>query len=134
MSQSQTELMDARYGSNRNRRRDRAFGIFVAGAAILGFGGWSIGYAVWQASSVTGTVIAYKVIDENSAKVSLQVVRATQAAVECDVRALAADFGVVGFKTVTFAAGQEDSPTLTDITVRTTHRAVSADVKNCRLK
>lgn len=126
--------MNTRYGRNRNRRRDRIFAIVVAGVAILGFGGWSIGYAVWQASTVTGSIIGYKVIDDNSAKVSLQVVRATEDSVLCDVRALAADFGVVGFKTVSFAAGQEDSPTLTDITVRTTHRAVSSDVKNCRLK
>ena len=126
--------MDARYGRNRNRRRDRIFAFVVAGAAILGFGGWSIGYAVWQASAVSGTLISYKVVDSTTTTVDVQLVRATSAAVLCDVRTLAADFGIVGFKTVTFVAGQEDSPVLRGITVRTTQRAVSADVKNCRLK
>ena len=126
--------MDARYGRNRNRRRDRIFAIVVAGAAILGFGGWSIGYAVWQASAVNGTLISYKVVDSTATTVDVQLVRATSAAVLCDVRTFAADFGIVGFKTVTFVAGQEDSPVLRGITVRTTQRAVSADVKNCRLK
>lgn len=134
MSQSQTELLDARYGRAKNRRRDRVFAIVVAVVALVGFGAWSIGYTIWQATAASATVSAYHVLSPTQTSVDLQLTRAGSQAVECDVRALAADFGVVGFKTVTFAAGSDDSPSMTSILVNTTHKAVSADVKECRLK
>ena len=134
MSQSQSELLDARYGRARNRRRDRAFAIAIATVAVVGFGAWSVGNAIWQATAVSASVTGYKVLSSNQMSVDLQLARPDNRAVTCNVRALSADFAVVGFKSITFAAGSSPSPALVGILVNTTHEAVSADTKDCHIK
>ena len=84
-----------------------------------------------EAEAITPQVTAYKVVDDASTVVDFDVRRPEGATVVCTVTALDERFAVVGAVDLRIDAGG-DRTVHRQVTLRTTHRAVSGTVKDCR--
>lgn len=94
-----------------------------------------IGLATWWGLSATlgqpsWQTISYKVVSDEQVRVDFQVTRPGGAALSCTVEALSRDFAPVGTSTVTVAASPDET-TSESVTLRTTSRAVTGQVKTC---
>lgn len=106
---------------------------------IIGTIGISFGIAmsVWFGLSMTAGVVSsqtfgYKVVDDQSVAVTFDVTRPEGRPVTCTVYALASDFSTVGSTETTVPQSRSDTTRQT-VTVRTTTRAVTGDVKSCTM-
>lgn len=84
-----------------------------------------------HAQTVTAQVVSYKVSGDEEVTVTFDVTRPGDGAVTCRVVALDERFGTVGARDFVLPRGPERAVHRV-MTLRTTHRAVSADVKGCR--
>ncbi|HEX6055161.1 MAG TPA: DUF4307 domain-containing protein, partial [Intrasporangium sp.] len=101
-----------------------SIGIALGVALAVWFGlSATLGLPTWQ---VTG----YKVVDNDSVRVDFEVHSPGGKNLVCTVHALARDFAVVGSTDVPVQLAGSDS-TRTSVTLRTTSRAVTGDVKTC---
>lgn len=106
---------------------------WVIGTIGVAFG---VALVTWYALSleavrITPTVVSRSITSDSETTVSLDIRRPDGQAVTCDVVALDERFAVVGTTPVQVPA---DGPQTVhrEVTLRTTSRPVSADVKNCR--
>ncbi|MEO5744566.1 MAG: DUF4307 domain-containing protein [Terracoccus sp.] len=97
-------------------------GIGVAGAIWFGLSA-TLGLPSFQ-------TVGYKVVDDQSVRVTFSVHSPDGAAVTCTVQALARDFSTVGTLEVPIPASAEADSQRT-VTLRTTTRAVTGEVKTC---
>ena len=100
----------------------------------LGIGA-GIALAVWFGLSATlgqpsWETIGYKVVDDQTVRVTFEVNHPDGKALTCTVEALARDFGVVGTARVPVPASADETSTET-ATLRTTSRAVTGQVRSC---
>ncbi len=97
----------------------------AAGIALATWLGLSatLGDPTWQTT-------AYKVLGDEQVRVSFQVYNPSGKALTCTVQALARDFGSVGSLDVPVPVSSSPESQYT-VTVRTTSRAVTGDVKSC---
>ncbi len=101
----------------------------AAGVALAVWFGLSstLGLASW-------TTTGYKVIDDQSVRVTFELNRPDGKPTTCTVQALARDFSTVGSVDVPYSAPPAGTGTVTStetVTVRTTSRAVTGEVKTC---
>ena len=97
-------------------------GIAAATAVAIWFGlAATVGRPGWE-------TIGYKVLDDQTVSVTFSVHR-PGGALTCTVEALARDFSPVGTARVDVPAGPDD--TTRTATLRTTSRAVTAQVRSC---
>jgi hypothetical protein len=94
-----------------------------------------IALAVWLGLSATlgrpsWQTVGYKVVDDQTVRVTFEVSRAGGKALTCTVEALARDFGTVGTARVAVPASVEETSTQT-VTFRTASRAVTGRVRSC---
>ena len=94
-----------------------------------------IALAVWFGLSATlgqpsWQTVGYKVVDDQSVRVTFEVSRPGGKALTCTVEALARDFGVVGTAQVSVPASSDETSTQT-ASLRTTSRAVTGQVRTC---
>lgn len=102
-----------------------SIGVAAGTAMAIWFGlSATVGLPSWQ---TTG----YKVIDDQSVRVSFQVNSPDGKALTCTVTALARDFSAVGSRDVPIPASTREQTQQT-VTLRTTSRAVTGEVKTCR--
>jgi hypothetical protein len=99
-----TEIQDpiaARYGrSPKQAKRNRHAIAIVAGVLGLLFIIWAF-YANTTSLGPTITTTAYEVIDDSHVSVSYEVTDQGEAGGICVLKALRADFGIVGYKEIT---------------------------------
>src|SRR5262245_40959891 len=105
---------------------------WVIGTIGIGIG---IALAVWFGLSATlgqpgWQTQGYKVVDDQTVRVTFEVTRPGGKALTCTVEALARDFSVVGTADVAVPASTDETTTET-ATVRTTSRAVTGQVRTC---
>ena len=101
-----------------------SIGIAIGVTLAIWFGlAATVGLPTWQ---VTG----YKVVDDDRVRVDFEVHSPGGKELTCTVHALAGDFAVVGSTDVPVELAGADS-TRTSVTLRTTSRAVTGDVKTC---
>ena len=95
-----------------------------------------IALATWyalarEAAAITPQVTSYTVVDDARTVVDFDVRRPEGATVVCTVVALDERFATVGSQDLRVEAGA-DRTVHRQVTLRTTHRAVSGTVKDCR--
>lgn len=101
-------------------------GISVGVALAIWFGlSATVGQPSWQ-------TVGYKVVDNQSVWVDFQVYSPDGRDLVCTVHALSRDFAVVGSTDVPIKLAGADSARET-VTLRTTSRAVTGEVKTCVL-
>jgi len=94
-----------------------------------------VGLAIWFGLSSTmgqpaWQTLGYKVVSDRQVRVDFQVYRPGGTALTCTVEALARDFAPVGTSTVQVPASADETTT-ESVTLRTTSRAVTGQVKTC---
>lgn len=105
---------------------------WVIGTIGVGLG---VAWAIWWGLSATVGLpsfqtVGYKVVDDQSVRVTFSVHSPDGAAVTCRVQALARDFSTVGTLDVPIPASA-DADSQRTVTVRTTTRAVTGEVRTC---
>ena len=97
----------------------------LAGVALSIWWGLSatLGQPSWQ-------TLGYKVVSDQQVRVDFEVHRPGGAAITCTVEALARDFAPVGTSRVRIPASTEETTTRS-VTLRTTSRAVTGQVRTC---
>lgn len=104
-------------------------GIALGVALSIWFGlSMTVGKPSWE-------TFGYSVVSDEEVKVTFDVSQPDGQPVNCTVRALAHDFGTVGsleVKLPAVASGSGD-PIRHTVTVRTTSRAVTGEVRTCRV-
>lgn len=103
-------------------------GVAAGVAVAVWFGiASTVGLASW-------TTTGYKVLDDQSVRVTFQLNRPADKTTTCTIQALARDFATVGSLDVAYPpppAGSGALTTTETVTVRTTSRAVTGEVKTC---
>ena len=98
-----------------------------------------VALAVWfgiasTAGLASWTTTGYKVLDDRSVRVTFQLSRPADVTTTCTIQALARDFSTVGSIDIAYPPPPVGSGALTStetVTVRTTSRAVTGEVKTC---
>jgi hypothetical protein len=97
----------ARYGkSPKAAKRNRRGIIILASVLVILFGVWAITTTLVQQPTVT--TASYKVIDDTHVSISFTATTPNESGAVCVLKALKADFGIVGYKEVTIPSGVFD--------------------------
>ena len=140
-------LLESRYGIKPNSKaRNRTLIIAFAAVLVAAFAIWQFGIGGYNASAATAEVVGYQVPSERQITLNINLTKPGSATATCALQALNVNFGVVGYKEVTFgpdtAKGQPSDMLTTDssqtthqyaLTFNTTELAVSGVVDSCWL-
>lgn len=124
---------DARYGRPRLSRRARrrvaiALGVLVAAAGIVIA---VIGYQRISTSAVTGSLVGYRLVDDETASVTISVTRSDPSRpVACIVRVRATNGGETGRRELLVPPSEATTVQVTT-TVKSSQPPVMADVYGC---
>lgn len=124
---------DARYGSPRLSRRARrrvaiALGVLVAAAGIVIA---VIGYQRISTSAVTGSLVGYRLVDDETASVTISVTRSDPSRpVACIVRVRATNGSETGRRELLVPPSEATTVQVTT-TVKSSQPPVMADVYGC---
>ncbi|WP_069814716.1 DUF4307 domain-containing protein [Streptomyces sp. TP-A0874] len=130
MTATREGLPEGRYGRSADERSDRTLKIVgaVLGAVFLGVIAW-IGISYVSGQTVSGELIKFKVVSDETVEGHLEVRKDAGAPGVCTVRALASG-DVVGRKDVRFEQKQGRLDAI--VTVRTTERADALELVGCK--
>lgn len=124
------QTLQERYGVRTpvSRRLTVSLVAFVAAVAL----GW-LGWAAWSQATpdVRAAMRSFDVVSSHEVGVVIDVHRESGDSVRCDVSALADDHSTVGEQAVVVPAGERGDLRIT-VTLRTSRRATTATVDNCR--
>lgn len=124
---------DARYGRPRLSRRARrrvaiALGVLVAAAGIVIA---VIGYQLISTSAVTGSLVGYRLVDDETASVTISVTRSDPSRpVACIVRVRATNGSETGRRELLVPPSEATTVQVTT-TVKSSQPPVMADVYGC---
>jgi len=119
-----TTDLDARYGSSSPVRR-RVVAALVASLVVV-FGGWLVWATLFHATpAVESELIAFEVLDENTARAVVGVSLEEGVVASCTLRAFAEDHSTVGELAFEPVDGRND------VIVRTERRATSVTLLGC---
>jgi hypothetical protein len=119
--------LDERYGRTRSRRRPWIIAIVIA---LLGVGAFAWMTAAREMQSVDADDLGFDLVDSHSVTVRFQLTGVQGKNVACVVEALDEEFGVVGWKVVEIAAGEDHSQAVS-ATVPTVAEATTGLVNTC---
>ena len=120
-----TDLSD-RYGT---RGRPRWVWLVVAGVGIAIGVAWAA-WVAFQPRPVTAELYGYDVVGDHRVDITLNVHRPDPVAVKCTVYARAEDHSIVGEKTVTVPA-DDDEDVRIPVALETERRAVTGILRTC---
>lgn len=133
MTHTPTPRPDARYGRPRLSRRARrrvaiALGVLVAAAGIVIA---VIGYQRISTSAVTGSLVGYRLVDDETASVTISVTRSDPSRpVACIVRVRATNGSETGRRELLVPPSEATTVQVTT-TVKSSQPPVMADVYGC---
>lgn len=133
MTHTPIPLPDARYGRPRRSRRARrrvaiALGVLVAAAGIVIA---VIGYQRISTSAVTGSLVGYRLVDDETASVTISVTRSDPSRpVACIVRVRATNGSETGRRELLVPPSEATTVQVTT-TVKSSQPPVMADVYGC---
>jgi hypothetical protein len=126
----QSSPPEGRYGPGADARADRRLRIaaVVAGVLVAAGIGW-YGYSTLAGDKVSGQVVAFEAVSDQSLQIHLEVHKGADAVAVCTVRSVGADHAEVGRKDVRLA--QHGRQVDTVVTVRTTARGQTGELVGC---
>lgn len=131
MSGTRGRLPDGRYGRSTpesSARRLRLVGA-VLGTGLLAVTGW-FGWSYIGGQDVTGEMIGYKVVSDDTVEVRLEVRKDADAVGVCTLRSRSDDGAEVGLKDVRVTERSERVDMI--VQVRTKVRATNAELLGCK--
>ncbi|MEU4682328.1 DUF4307 domain-containing protein [Streptomyces xinghaiensis] len=131
MTATRTPLPEGRYGRPADERTDRVLKVTgaVLGAGALALLGW-FGYSYVSGQDVTGELIKFQVVSDDSVQAHLEVRKDAATPGLCTLRSLSESGAEVGWKDVRFDERAERIDKV--VTVRTTERATAVELLGCR--
>jgi len=121
--------MPQRYG--RPSRSGRAALAVAVAAVVIAFAGWLVDAALDGSNpEVDAAVSGFEVVSDRRTNLTVELRRAVETAVTCEVYAQAADKQVVGERTVELARRKAGTDKVT-VSIATERRAVAAAVRGC---
>jgi Domain of unknown function (DUF4307) len=133
LTEGSTARSEARYGRTRLSRKTRRRVAIGLTALVLaaGVGIALVGYRRIGSSPVTGTLVGYQVIDDETASVTISVTRADPSRpVDCIVRVRSTDGGETGRREVLVPPAEQATVQVTT-TLKSARPPVMADVYGC---
>ena len=133
MTETPISRPEARYGRSRLSRIPRRWVIITLGALVVvaGLVIAVIGYHRFGTSDVKGTMAGYRVIDDQTASITISVTRSDPSRpVDCIVRVRAKDGGESGRREVLVPPSDAATVQLTT-TVKSSKPPVMADIYGC---
>ena len=133
MTETPISRPEARYGRSRLSRIPRRWVIAALGALVIvaGLVIAVIGYHRFGTSDVKGTMVGYRVIDDQTASITISVTRSDPSRpVDCIVRVRAKDGGETGRREVLVAASDQKTVQVTT-TVKSSRPPAMADIYGC---
>lgn len=121
------QQLDDRYGRAGRRRLPWIVGIGLAAVVVAAFAWMTVSQSM---NSVTADDLGFEVVDEHSVEVRFQVAGVAGRDVICAVEALDEEFGVVGWKIVEIAGGEQHTQAQTT-RVPTVAEATTGLVNTC---
>lgn len=124
-------LPEGRYGrdsTESSARRLRVVGA-VLGAGLLALVGW-FGWSYIGGQDVSGELIGYKVLSDDTVEVHLEVRKDADAVGVCTLRSRSEDGAEVGLKDVRIT--ERSSRVDTVVEIQTTARATNAELLGCQ--
>ncbi|MCC5035235.1 DUF4307 domain-containing protein [Streptomyces sp. WAC 00631] len=131
MTATRTTLPEGRYGRSADERTDRVLKVTgaVLGAGLLALLGW-FGYSYVSGQDVTGELIKFQVVSDDSVQAHLEVRKDAATPGLCTLRSLSESGAEVGWKDVRFEEREDRIDKV--VTVRTTERATAVELLGCR--
>lgn len=120
-----------RYG-DRPRSRRPLVALTVLGALLVAAGLAWVSWGMLQPSA-EGEVGTYRVVDDATVELVLEVTRPAGTTAVCTIEALGSGFGQVGIADVTVPPAEAQVSTVS-VTLATSERANAAQVRNCHLE
>ncbi|WP_329175254.1 DUF4307 domain-containing protein [Streptomyces sp. NBC_01477] len=126
----QSSPPEGRYGPGADARADRKLRIaaVVAGVLVAAGVGW-YGYDSLTGDKVSGQVVAFEAVSDQSLQIHLEVHKGAGTVAVCTVRSVGSDHAEVGRKDVRLA--QHGKQVDTVVTVRTTARGQTGELVGC---
>jgi hypothetical protein len=123
-------LPEGRYGPGADARADRKLRIAAIVAAVLVTAGigW-YGYDSLSGDKVSGQVVAFEAVSDQSLQIHLEVHKGAGTVAVCTVRSVGTDHVEVGRKDVRLAQHAKQVDTV--VTVRTTARGETGELVGC---
>jgi uncharacterized protein DUF4307 len=121
---------EGRYGPGADARADRKLRVaaVVAGVLVAVGVGW-YGYSSLAGDKVSGQVVAFEAVSDQSLQIHLEVHKGTDTVAVCTVRSVGSDHAEVGRKDVRLT--QHGKQVDTVVTVRTTARGQTGELVGC---
>jgi hypothetical protein len=133
MTESPISRPEARYGRARLSRISRRWVVITLGALVVAAGVLVavIGYHRLGSSDVKGSLAGYRVIDDQTASITISVTRSNPSRpVDCIVRVRSADGSETGRREVLVPPSQEATVQVTT-TVKSAQPPLVADIYGC---
>jgi hypothetical protein len=128
------EYLANRYGKGKaSARTQRIFWISIGSILVVAFFAWSIMINFAAPAQVSGDIRNFDITSAQQASVTVAVDNPSEQAGVCAVRVLSSNFGVVGYREISFS-GSEGKSFAIDTKVNTTVRGVSANIERCWFK
>jgi hypothetical protein len=128
------EYLANRYGKGKaSAQTQRIFWISVGSLLVVAFFAWSIMINFATPSQVTANIKNFDITSAQQASVTVSVDNPSERSAVCAVRVLASNFGVVGYREISFSGSDGKSFDI-DTKVNTTFLGVSANIERCWFK
>ena len=128
------EYLANRYGKGRaSAKTQRILWISVGSLLVVAFFAWSILINFAAPAQVSADIRNFDITSARQASVTVAVDNPSERAGLCAVRVLASDYGVVGYREISFSGSQGEAFDI-NTKVNTTARGVSANIERCWFK
>lgn len=124
------ELLNQRYGRDKDRRFDKRFGWIAAGVLVLSGLALLVASGWQQTSSIEAKVLTNSVVDDRTVTIDMQITAPVGAVSFCALEALSESHAVVGWKIVELAPSDQHTRR-THETIVTTAPATTGSVRTC---
>lgn len=126
-----SQALEDRYGTRKNRRKDRWVGWIVAALAVAGgilflaTGGLPSG-----STAIEVRDLAHEIVDDRNVSLTYELTAPAEARIGCAIEALNSSYAVVGWKVLELPVAEERTRVFTEELV-TTNRATTVTAKQC---
>jgi len=128
------EYLANRYGKGRSSAKtQRIFWISVGSLLVAAFFAWSIMINFAAPAQVSANIKNFDITSAQQASVTVAIDNPSERSGVCAVRVLSSDFGVVGYREISFSGSQGKAFDI-DTKVNTTVQGVSANIERCWFK
>jgi hypothetical protein len=127
-----SELLEARYGRGKARRRDRKIAFTIGATVSVLFTAWMIAVVFFAPPKAEGKITGLESVSNTEAIVKGIIIKPIDRTAVCGIGARNATFGIIGFVEKSFS--EKSASVAFEVKVRTTELAGTGVVTECVLR